>query len=473
LRLPEDPEARERTVAAWERFCEVFPNRFYVDRRGREYLDPEKNRDQLESEVRLLSAGFHSMMGYFRDDRPLVELGFESPHAAAEAGRQAVGHLTPLRSVADHITRLPMLPGNRLEPLHNGEQVYPRMLDAIRSAERSVTLASYIFDWDDIGHDFAEALDAAAQRGVKVHALIDGIGALGLFSRMGRKLQKSGAEVAVFFPLKFPLGRVRINLRNHRKILVVDGRTGFAGGMNISARHLLQSESESRVEDLHFELTGPVVGELQHTFAEDWAMTTGDVIRGDDYFPELSEVGEAWCRGIASGPDEDFGKLRQVVLAALSAARGRVTIVTPYFAPDEALISAMITAALRGVHVTLVLPSVSDIFFMRWLADAYLWQFLKHGIHVYRRRPPFVHTKLMIVDGRWVLLGSANIDARSLRWNFEFNVEAYDEALAGELTTWLDGITADLAPVTLEELDNRPKWKRLRDGLAKMAAPYL
>jgi cardiolipin synthase len=390
-----------------------------------------------------------------------------------DAHREAIAHLHSLRTVADRVTRLPVLAGNTVTPLHTGDQAYPRMLEAIAQAQRSVTLASYIFDWDAVGHDFVRALDDAAERGVRVHVLVDGIGALGAFSRMGRLLIRSGAEVAAFFPLRFPLGRIRLNLRNHRKILVVDGRTGFTGGMNISRRHCAVNGAPPRSEDVHFQITGPVVAEMQHAFVEDWMLATGETLEGEDYFPRLVPTGDALCRGISSGPDENFEIIDWILLAAFAGAAHRVLIVTPYFVPTVPLISAIAMAALRGVDITLMLPSRLDYPFMRWAADAYLWQLLEHGVRVYRRRGPFVHTKLVIVDERWVLLGSANLDPRSLRLNFEFNVEAYDVKLAGELSRWLEERIGASDPVTLDQVDSRPPWHRLRDGLVKLASPYL
>jgi cardiolipin synthase len=302
---------------------------------------------------------------------------------------------------------------------------------------------------------------------------VDGLGALRAFSRMGRLLLRSGAEVAAFFPLRFPFGRFRLNLRNHRKTLVVDGRDGFTGGMNISSRHLYDTGREDRVEDLHFRIGGPVVAEMQHAFAEDWALSTARVLQGEEYFPALQPVGPALCRGVSSGPDEDFESIHWIVQAAIASAQRSVVIVTPYFIPTASLLTTVIMSALRGVEITLVLPSFVDLPYMRWAADAYLWQLLEHGIRVIRRPPPFVHTKLMLVDDRWVLLGSANMDPRSFRLNFEFNIEAYDAALASRLRGWLDQTLAGLLPVTLEEMDSRPPMRRLRDGLAKLASPFL
>jgi len=408
-----------------------------------------------------------------RRSRPFDYPHLADAHDSPDVHREGVGHLVSLRTVADRVTRRPILPGNTIVPLHTGEQAYPRMLGAIAKAERSVTLASYIFDWDEVGHDFARALGEAAGRGVRVHVLVDGIGALKSFSRMGRLLLKSGAEVAAFFPLRFPLGRLRLNLRNHRKILVVDGHTGFTGGMNISERYMVERPAPGRVEDLHFEITGPLVAEMQHTFVEDWTLSTNELLQGDAYFPKLLASGPSLCRGISSGPDEDFEKIHWILQAAFAAAQHSVRIVTPYFVPTWPLISAMAMRALRGVEITLMLPSVVDLPYMRWAADAYLWQLLEHGVRVYRQPPPFVHTKLMIVDERWVLVGSANLDRRSFRLHFEFNIEVYDVKLARDLSAWLDERIAVAKPVTLEEMDSRPRWRRLRDGTAKILSPHL
>lgn len=384
-----------------------------------------------------------------------------------------IGHLQPLRRIADKVTRMPLLAGNRLKPLHHGEVAYPAMLDAIAHAKKSVTLTSYIFDWDAVGRSFTEALREAASRGVRVHVLVDGIGAVHSFSRMGRHLMSAGAEVSAFFPLRFPLGRVRVNLRNHRKILVVDGRVGFTGGMNISQRYLITRKRRHESEDLHFQLEGPIVGELQQSFAEDWYLATDHILTGDDYFPMLEHVGEAVCRGIDSGPDQDFESIHWVMQGALATAQHTVRIVTPYFVPTSDLLSSMSLAAMRGVDVKIVLPSFVDLPYMRWAADAYLSQVLERGAKVYHRRPPFVHTKLMIVDDRWILLGSANMDRRSFRLNFEFNVEAYDPKLASLLADWFDKLIPQSKQVTRAFVESRSRLLRLRDGVAKLFSPYL
>ena len=385
----------------------------------------------------------------------------------------AIGHLQPLRTMTDRVTRMPLVPGNRIEPLHNGENAYPAMLEAIAQAKETVTLESYIFDFDETGRKFFEATRSAAQRGVRVHMLLDGIGAVGALSRRGRKLMKTGATVAAFFPLGLPFGRVRFNLRDHRKILIVDGKVGFTGGMNISHRHMFSSNSSIRTEDLHFRVTGPVVGEMQQTFVEDWLLATGEALSGSDYFPPLDRTGPALARGIISGPDEDFEVIHWTLLAAFAAAQRSVRIATPYFVPTAALTAAINMAALRGIQISLFLPAKNDIPFMKYVADAYVGTLMEHGVRVYYRNGPFVHTKLVVVDERWVWLGSANFDPRSFRLNFEFNVEAYDVDLAGELSRWLDTLPALSTEVTPHYLNSRSPMHRFRDGVFRMFSPFL
>jgi cardiolipin synthase len=212
---------------------------------------------------------------------------------------------------------------------------------------------------------------------------------------------------------------------------------------------------------------------LQEAFANDWLFTTGEALRGDLWFPDLEHAGQVLARGISDGPDEDFEQLRWTILGALSIARRSVRIVTPYFLPDPALVSALNLAALRGVHVEILLPSKCNLPLVEWASRALWWQVLEHGCRLWLTPPPFDHSKLMIVDDGWVLLGSANWDARSLRLNFEYNLECYDADLARRLEKLIDAKRANAHAVTLEEVDQRSMPARLRDGLARLLTPYL
>jgi cardiolipin synthase len=264
-----------------------------------------------------------------------------------------------------------------------------------------------------------------------------------------------------------------INLRNHRKSLVVDGQVAFTGGMNIRHGNMLAEHPRHPVQDLHFRVTGPVVAELQEAFANDWAFTTNEILDGETWFPEIAETGDVIARVIPDGPDADFEKARWTLLAALAEAQTSLKILTPYFLPDNALITALNLAALRGVRVDILLPAKNNLPFVHWASCALWWQVLERGCHIWLTPAPFDHSKLMIVDGHWVLLGSANWDTRSLRLNFELNVEAYGRAFAKEMEGIFAKKIAAAREVTLEEMDGRTLLIKLRDSIARLFSPYL
>lgn len=384
---------------------------------------------------------------------------------------QEFAHLRELRSLADRVVAPPLTAGNSLLPLHNGDRAYPAMLEAIAGARHSIHLSTYIFDGDATGRRFIDALRDAAERGVEVRVIVDGLGEKYSFPTARRLLRGSGVEVERFLPMR---KGGRLNLRNHRKILVVDGTTGFTGGMNIGGRHMVERpETSAPVVDLHFLVRGPVVADLQRVFLEDWFFVTGRLLDDERYFPPLEPAGTSLARVIGDGPDKEFRKLHWIIMGALSCAGGRVRIMTPYFIPDRALISALATTAMRGIEVSLVLPACNNLPYVHWASRSYLWELLQCGIRIYYQPPPFVHSKLLLVDGLWSLVGSANLDPRSLRLNFELNMEVYDR----ELTALLEGHFAEVLTrsreITLEEMDGRPLPEKLRDGVAKLMSPYL
>jgi cardiolipin synthase len=264
-----------------------------------------------------------------------------------------------------------------------------------------------------------------------------------------------------------------INMRTHRKILVVDGRVGFTGGMNIRVGHCLQRQPPNPVQDIHFRVQGPVVTQLQEVFADDWLFTTGEALRGHSWFPKTESAGQVLARGVIEGPDENFEKLLWTLLGALSIARHSIRIMTPYFLPDPAVVSALNLASMRGVQVDIILPSQINLPFVLWASRAMWSQVIQHGCRIWLTPPPFDHSKLMLVDGCWVLVGSANWDARSLRLNFEFNLECYDVELARRLDQWVESKRNGAHSVTMAEVDGRPLPARLRDGIARLLTPYL
>ena len=394
-----------------------------------------------------------------------------SPSLAVDPGLG--GRWQGLLGSGDALSPFTVSAGNRVTPLFDGDAAYESMLAAIDGAERGIALATYIFDTDRIGRVFAERLQAAAERGVEVRVLIDGIGARYSRRSMPALLRRLGVPTAAFLPVHLPRSFAAFNLRNHRKLLVVDGATGFTGGMNIRRGHCRTDPGRYPVQDLHFRVDGPVVEQLQSIFAEDWAFATGEQLYGPSWSVAGNPAGSTACRGLPDGPDEDFEVLQFTLLAALAEARERVTLVTPYFLPDVGLLAALKTAALRGVQVDLLLPERSNLRLVDWASNPLHAELVERGCRIWLTPPPFNHSKLMLVDGSWVLFGSANWDPRSLRLNFEFNVECYDTELGRDLTEWATQLRQSSRRLSLEEIRHRSIVLRLRDGAARLLTPYL
>ncbi len=370
-------------------------------------------------------------------------------------------------------TANPLLPGNSIELLQNGGEAYPAMLEAIGQAKHTITLLSYIFDNDEAGEVFLHALSAAASRGVQVRVLIDDVGSRYSRPSMVVRLRAAGIPVATFLPTRLPRFARYANLRNHRKILVIDGQLGFTGGMNIRVGHWLEKQPSDPVRCLHFRVQGPVVYELQRAFAVDWAFVTREALDRDPWFPRLGRVGNIVSRGVPDGPDSDIENILELVLGALSAATHHVRIITPYFLIDDVVLRALQIAAMRGVIVEVVIPDRSNIPVMDWAMTPQFGPLLEKGVRVFRSPPPFDHTKAFTVDGQWCLVGSTNWDARSFLLNFEFNLECYSPELTAQLDALIDARIASARPVTRAELKARSLPVRLRDGIARLGAPYL
>lgn len=378
-------------------------------------------------------------------------------------------YLAPLARLVGAVSERPLVAGNAVEPLLDGREAYPAMLAAIEGAQRSLALSSYIFHGDGIGERFVNALAAAQRRGVAVRVLIDDVSARFAWFSAAKKLRRAGVTMGVFNPTLVPARLHALHLRNHRKILVADGRIAFTGGMNIDRRYW--GERASR--DLHFRLQGPVVAQLMDVFAEDWEFATGEALRGDPWFGDLEAAGEYLARTVDDGPDEGFARVRWAYLGGLSEARRSVRLCTPYFIPDATLVSGLNSAALRGVEVDILLPEKSDLPHVHWAAVHQLWQVLECGCRVWMRPPPFDHSKLLVIDSEWTLFGSANWDARSMRLNFELAVECYGRALGGAMDQLMLERRAQSRPVTLEVVNSRSLAVKLRDGFARLFAPLL
>lgn len=384
------------------------------------------------------------------------------------------------------LSRHALVGGNTVEPLFNGEQAYPAMLEAIESARRRVWLTTYLFDNDTTGRRFGQALAAAARRGVDVRVITDGVGEWYALPRASRRLARDGVRTARFLPPGLLPPSLSINLRNHQKILVVDDRLGFTGGMNIGDRHNIEDPDNRRpTADMHFCLSGPIVAQLGQEFRRAWTFCTGEP-GAAEAVPEAAAEAERQhdaqdagdtrflrCRTMTDGPDEDLDRLTMLLSAAIASARRSIRIMTPYFLPPRELVGALQSAAIRDIDVQIVLPAVNNLPYVHWATRNMLWELLFRNVRVSYQPPPFNHAKLFVVDEYYSLIGSTNWDPRSLRLNFELQIEVYGSALARLLNDYIDRAARAGRQVTLSEVDGRSVPTRLRDAACWLFSPYL
>ena len=370
------------------------------------------------------------------------------------------------------VTNRPLVENNTLLPFFDGDSAYAAMLEAIHQSQHTVCLASYIFCTDETGLKFIDALVEAQDRGVIIRVLLDGIGELYSLPLAGRLLKKRGIKVTRFLPPRLFPPSVHINLRNHRKLLIVDGRIGFTGGMNIGNRHLRdQTDSRKGTADIHFQLGGPVLDQLQRVFYQDWSFASGEKIHQS--IEASASQGKAICRVITDGPNEDLGKLAMIITNAVSQARKRVAIMTPYFLPPATLINALQAISLQGVEVNIILPQKSNQPPVHWATRNMLWELLQFGVHIYYQPPPFAHSKLLLIDDDYAHIGSANLDPRSLRLNFELVVEVFDHNFVSKLSEHFEQVKSISVEETLAGVDGRSLPIRVRDAIAWLFSPYL
>jgi cardiolipin synthase len=382
-----------------------------------------------------------------------------------------LGALDALAHGIRHITGRPLLPGTTIRTYSNGDEAYPAMLAAIAAAKRSVGLSSYIFQDDLWGGRFIEALIAVRRHGVEVRVLIDGIGGGWLLSPTYHRLRRNGVTADRFMHSLLPWRMPFLNLRTHKKVLVIDGVLGFTGGMNIADDNVMATRPKHPVQDLHFRIEGPVVGQLADVFAQDWGSVTNEDLPDAVWSPPIPPRDGPPARVIASGPDEDLEKVEFAVLQAVSCARSHVAVMTPYFLPDERLITALGLAAMRGVVVELLIPRKSNHALVDWATRANIGPLLNEGVRIWHSPPPFHHSKMMVVDNEWCLIGSCNWDIRSFRLNFELCMEVYDAGLAATLLKLFADARAE--ELTQGELDARGLPVRIRDAAARLMLPYL
>lgn len=421
--------------------------------------------NRLRTRARIFT-GHHLPVMYFGYERTTREISLQED---ALANKLPVANLA---MVGGRATDIPLSDGNQCHPLFNGEQFFPRLIAVIDSAKDYVLVSSYLFSPKGDAGKVIDAMGRAAQRGVDVRVLIDGLGAWYSLSRALRPLREANVNVRLFRPPSLFPPSLDINLRNHRKIAVIDGHTGFFGGINIDPRHMVENPSNRDVtEDLQFEVQGPIVAALHRLFADDWHLITEERLAPP---PETTHrSGQAICRLIDSGPSDKLNQLSMTLLGVFAAAREDITIMVPYFLPNHEMVAALQAAVLRGVRVRVLLPEHSNLRFVDWATRNMLWELLVWGIEIYYKPAPFAHTKLIVIDKQYVMAGSANLDARSLRLNFELGVEIFDSELAQAMQSHIDTCIAKSRFVQLSALDQRPFWQRVRDAFFWLLSSYL
>ncbi len=349
-----------------------------------------------------------------------------------------------------------IIDGNKANELINGDQIFPAMLGAIRSAKKTVLFETYIYWSGEIGEQFAEALAERARAGVKVHVLLDWLGSVKADNAMIERMRDAGVEVRVYHPLRW-YNLARLNNRTHRKLLIVDGAVGFTGGVGIAPLWTGNAQDPDHWRDSHFRVEGPVVAQMQSVMLDNWAKTTGKVLHGAEYFPPPKSVGTESAQMFSSSPNGGSESMLMMYLLAITAATRSIDLSSAYFVPDEITRNALVAAVKRGVKVRIITPGPHiDAETVRRASRGLWGDLLEAGVQIYEYQPTMYHCKVMIVDGLMTSVGSTNFDVRSFRLNDEANLNIYDAAFAARQTRVFETDLTQSRRVTYEAWKSRP-----------------
>lgn len=363
--------------------------------------------------------------------------------------------------------------GNKLEILKNPEEAFSAMFRAIGKAKHHIHLESYIISDDKIGNRLKELLIKKRREGVEVRVIIDDVGSWGLGKKYISGLRSKGIEIYSFMEVRFPRLTSRVNYRNHRKILVVDGKTGFTGGVNVADRYLEGVKKIGPWYDMHLQVEGDAVVCLQVVFAADWHFIVRKNLAGNAFFPPLTMKKGIPVQISASGPDSDWESISQAIFSAIAGARQRVYIVTPYLMPPLQIVSALKTASLSDVDVRIIIPRKSDAFFPKWSSFAYIEDLMEAGVKIYFFRAGFIHSKYIIVDDIFSTTGTTNLDFRSLETNFEINAFIFDHSFNAKMVKQFKVDLRNSQMLKLQEWKERPWHFKLRESIGHIVSPML
>jgi cardiolipin synthase A/B len=363
--------------------------------------------------------------------------------------------------------------GNRVQALNNGDEIFPAMLEAIRGARKTVLFETFIYWSGEIGDQFADALSERARAGVKVHVLLDWVGSFKVQQRLVETMRDAGVEVHRFHPLRwYNLGR--INNRTHRKLLIVDGRVGFTGGVGIATPWTGNAQDEDHWRDSHYRVQGPVVAQMQSVMLSNWSKTTGRILHGEDYFPAPEKAGDKQAQMFHSSPSGGSESMQLMYLIAITAAVKTVDIASAYFVPDDMARLALVAALKRGVRVRVITPGKRiDTQTVRHASRALWGELLEAGLEMHVYQPTMYHCKIVIVDGLLSSVGSTNFDPRSFHLNDEANLNVYDREFAAHLTAVFEQDLQRCRRVTLEEWQARPTMEKIGERVTSWLSPIL
>ena len=363
--------------------------------------------------------------------------------------------------------------GNKIDVLLNGDQIFPSMLKAIRAAQKTINFETYIYWSEEIGNEFALALAERARAGVAVHLLVDAVGSSKLDAAQMKTMESAGVVIRKYRPLRW-YTLARLNNRTHRKLLVIDGKVGFTGGVGIAGQWTGHAQDPSHWRDSHFRIEGPVVAQMQSVLIDNWTKTTGTVVHGENYFPPLTAVGDKSAQVFSSSPTGGSESMALMYLLSITAARTSIDLSASYFVPDTLTEDALRAALLRGVKVRIITPGTNmDAEVVRLASRGNWGPLLKAGALMYEYQPTMYHTKTMIVDGLLVSVGSTNFDTRSFKLNDEANLNVFDSSFARELTTVFENDLRNSKRVSLAQWENRPWTNQAIEFLAGRFGAFL
>ena len=360
-----------------------------------------------------------------------------------------------------------VLPGNRITALNDGDEIFPAMLGAIASAQRTITFETYIYWSGEVGNQFTQALIERAQAGVKVHVTVDWLGSVKMDNALIEQMRQAGVQVERYRPINW-YNLDRVNNRTHRKLLVVDGRTGFTGGVGIADQWSGRGQDPDHWRDSHFMIEGPAVGQIQAAFNDNWIKTTGTTLTGEDYFPALESVGDSDAQLFLASPQGGSESMHLFYLMAIAASVERIDLAASYFVPDRLLIHALLEARRRGVAIRILVPGEHiDSDTVRLSSRSDWGPLLAAGIEIAEYQPTMLHVKMLIIDRELVSVGSTNFDIRSFRLNDEASLNVYDHDFAADMTGVFDRDWSKGKVYTFERWENRPLKEKVMETLIK------